>query len=304
MMNYIVVRVAQAVVTVIVVSIVVFMFMQLSGDPAALLVAEEATPEDIAAMRERLGLDRPLHIQYLSFMWDFLFSDNLMSFRYYEPLRPLILRSLRWTLVLAGGATIVSVIVAVPLGTLTALRRGSGFDVSVRLVAILGQSMPSFWVAMLLILIVAVKLPLLPVSGLGVKHAILPMITLSFFQVAVLVRLVRSQMLEVLHQDYVRTARSKGLKESVVILRHALKNAMLPVVTMAGLQLSSLVLGAVVVEPIFAWPGLGHLMVNSVFGHDYPVVVGGTLVAGVLVTGVNLVVDILYGAIDPRISVR
>jgi len=304
MAHYIFVRVAQAVVTIVAVSMVVFLFMHLSGDPAALLVAEEATPEDIALMRERLGLDRPLHIQYVSFIRDFLFSDTLRSFRYYESLRPLILRSLRWTLVLAGGATVISVVLAVPLGTLTALKRGSLFDVIVRLFAILGQSMPSFWVAMLLILVVAVKLPILPVSGLGVKHAILPMLTLSFFQVAVLVRLIRSEMLEVLHQDYVRTARSKGLKETVVILRHALKNAMLPVVTMAGLQLSSLVLGAVVVEPIFAWPGLGHLMVNSVFGHDYPVVVGGTLVAGVLVTGVNLVVDILYGTIDPRISVR
>lgn len=301
MYRFIAQRALQALLTVIVVSIVVFLFVQISGDPAALLVPEEAGVDDIARMRHRLGLDRPLYVQYTLFMKDFLSGDTMKSFRYPQPLRPLLLSALRWTLVLAAGALVVSTALALPLGTIAALKRGSMLDVVIRIVAVFGQSMPSFWVAMLLMLIVAVKLKLLPVSGLGVKHAILPMATLAFFQVAVQLRLFRSEMLEVLHSDYIRTARAKGLHERMVVYRHAFRNAALPVLTMAGLQLSGLVLGAVVVEPIFAWPGLGHLMVVSVFSRDYPVVVGGAIVAAVVVTGVNLVVDILYSTLDPRI---
>lgn len=164
--------------------------------------------------------------------------------------------------------------------------------------------MPSFWVAMLLMLFVSVKFQWLPVSGLGFQNAILPMVTLAFFQVAVFLRLFRSEMLEVIHQDYIRTARAKGLRERIVVWRHAFKNALLPVLTFFGLQFSGLVLGAVVVEPIFAWPGLGFLLVNSVFLRDFPVVVGGTIIAAIIVTGVNLVVDLLYGQLDPRIRVN
>lgn len=304
MSQFITRRALQAVVTVIIVSIVVFLFVQISGDPAALLVPEEASVEDIARMRSRLGLDRPLYVQYLLFMRDFWRGETLRSFRYYQPLLPLILDAFRWTLILAGGAMIISVVLGLPLGTLAALKRGSAVDVVIRVVAIFGQSMPSFWVAMLLMLFIAVKLQLLPVSGLGVRQAILPMATLAFFQVAVLLRLFRSEMLEVIHQDYVRTARAKGLQETAVIYQHTLKNAILPVLTMTGLQLGNLVLGAVVVEPIFAWPGLGHLMVNSVFARDYPVVVGGAIVAAIIVTTINLIVDILYGTLDPRIRVN
>lgn len=303
MYRFIIQRLLQGVATIIVVSIVVFLFVQASGDPAALLVSEEASLEDIALMRARLGLDRPMYVQYLYFMRDFWRGEALKSFRYYQPLLPLILDSLKRTLVLAGGAMFISVVLAIPLGTISALKRSTAIDVAIRVVAVFGQSMPSFWVAMLLMLFFAVKLQIFPVSGLGLKNAVLPMATLAFFQVAVLLRLFRSEMLEVLHQDYVRTARAKGFSEPVVVYRHAFKNAALPVLTMTGLQLSNLVLGAVVVEPIFAWPGLGHLMVNSVFARDYPVVVGGAIVAGVLVTTINLLVDILYGGLDPRIRV-
>lgn len=303
MSRFIARRLLQAIITIIAASIVVFLFVHASGDPAALLVPEEASVRDIARVRSELGLDRPLAVQYLLFMRDFWRGENIKSFRYHEPLLPLILSSLRWTMVLAGGALFISFVLAIPLGTLAALRRDSVIDVVIRVIAVFGQSMPSFWVAMLLMLFIAVKLRLLPVSGLGVKNAILPIATLAFFQVAVLMRLLRSEMLEVLHQDYVRTARAKGLRERTVLSRHVFKNAALPVLTMAGLQLSNLVLGAVVVEPIFAWPGLGHLMVNSVFARDFPVVVGGTIVAAVVVTTANLVVDVLYGALDPRIRV-
>jgi peptide/nickel transport system permease protein len=303
MSQFIIRRLLQAILTVIVVSIVVFLFVQVSGDPAALLVGEAATVDDVQRMRERLGLDRPLHIQYLLFMRDFWRGENIRSFRYYDPLLPLILQAVGRTLVLAGGAMVISVVVAIPLGALAALKRGSVLDVVIRVIAVFGQSMPSFWVAMLLMLLFAVRLQWLPVSGIGVRNAVLPMATLAFFQIAVLLRLFRSEMLEVMNQDYIRTARSKGLREQVVIARHVFKNAALPVLTMTGLQLSALVMGAVVVEPIFAWPGLGHLMVNSVFARDYPVVVGGAIVAAIFVTMFNLLVDILYGALDPRIRV-
>lgn len=294
-------RMLQSFVTVFIVSVVVFLFMQVSGDPAALLISEEASPADVAALRSRLGFDRPVYVQYVLFIEEFVTGQGLKSFVYYQPLMPLLLEGLGRTLILAGGAVLVSLVLALPLGTLAALKRGSALDVGIRIVAVFGQSMPSFWVAMLLILFFAVQIRLFPVSGLGVKNAVLPMATLAFFQVALLLRLFRSEVLEAMHQDYVRTARSKGLREPMIVLRHILKNAIIPVLTMTGLQLSNLVLGAVVVEPIFAWPGLGYMMVNSVMMRDYPVVVGGAIIAGVFVTATNLLIDILYSAFDPRI---
>jgi ABC-type dipeptide/oligopeptide/nickel transport system permease component len=294
---------AQAMGTIIAVTLVVFLFMQIAGNPAALLVPEYASVEDIARMRERLGLDRPWHVQYVHFMLHLWQGDAIRSFRYDRPVLGLVLRHLRWTLVLAGTALVLAVVLALPLGTVAALKRGTGIDVAIRLVAVSGQSLPSFWVAMLLMLFFAVKLQLFPVSGLGWKHAVLPVATLSFLQLAVLLRLFRSEMLEVMSQDYIRTARSKGVREAVVVVRHAFKNAAIPVLTMAGLQLSSLVLGAVVVEPIFAWPGLGWLLVNSVMAFDYPVVLGSVILAVILVTLVNLVVDVMYGWLDPRIRI-
>jgi len=234
-------------------------------------------------------------------MRDFWRGQALKSFRYDLPVLPLVLGALRWTLVLVGVAMLIAIVVAIPLGTVAALTRGSLLDVAIRVLAVFGQSMPSFWVAMMLMLFIAVKLKLLPVSGLGWRHAILPIATLTFFQIAVLLRLFRSEMLEVIHQDYIRTARAKGLGETSVVYRHACKNTAIPVVTMVVLQFSTLVTGAVVTEPIFAWPGVGFLLVNSVFLRDYPVVVGAAMVAAIIVTTVNLGVDILYSLLDPRI---
>ena len=304
MQRFLLHRSVQAVATVIIVSVVVFLFVQASGDPASLMVPlDYATPESIELMREKLGLNRPLHVQYFSFMKGFWDGETVKSFRYDRPVLPIVIDGLKWTIVLAGSSIAIGVILSIPLGTIAALHRGSLVDVVVRLVAVFGQSMPSFWVAMLLMLFIAVHLKLLPVSGLGVKNAILPIVTLSFFQTALLLRLFRSEMLEVIHADYIRTARAKGLSQFVVVYSHAFKNAAIPVVTMAGLQLSSLIQGAVVVEPIFAWPGLGFVMVNSVFLKDFPVVVGGALIAAAMVAVVNLAVDILYGFLDPRIRV-
>jgi peptide/nickel transport system permease protein len=304
MQRFVIQRLILGIIIVVVVSLIVFTFVHVSGDPAALLVPEQATPEDVANYRKALGLDRPIYEQYLQFMGNFWLSDTVKSFRFQQPLLPLVLQHLRFTLMLAGLTIVASALVAVPLGIVAALRRGSVMDVGIRVVAVMGQSMPSFWVAMLLMLILAVHLRLFPVSGLGVKNVVLPTITLAFFQMAVLLRLVRSEMLEVMSQDYIRTARAKGVPERWVTIRHALKNAAIPVITVMGLQFGALVQGAIVVEPIFAWPGLGWLLVESIAARDFPVVVAGAIVAAIFVTAVNLVVDILYGWLDPRIRVN
>jgi peptide/nickel transport system permease protein len=304
MHRFIIERLIQSAVIVAVVSVIVFLFVHASGDPAALLVPEQATAADAANYRKALGLDRPIYEQYVQFMSHFWFSDTVKSFRFQQPLLPLVLQHLKFTLILAALTIVASSLLAVPLGIFSALRRGSVMDVGIRLVAVMGQSMPSFWVAMLLMLILAVHLRLFPVSGVGVKNIVLPAMTLAFFQMAVLLRLVRSEMLEVMGQEYVRTARAKGVPEFWVTIRHGLKNAAIPVITVMGLQFGALVQGAIVVEPIFAWPGLGWLLVESIAARDFPVVVAGAIIAAVFVTLVNLIVDLLYGWLDPRIRVN
>ena len=304
MHRFIIERLIQSAVIVVVVSVIVFLFVHASGDPAALLVPEQATAADAANYRQALGLDRPIYEQYVQFMSHFWFSDTVKSFRFQQPLLPLVLQHLKFTLILAGLTIVASSLLAIPLGIFSALRRGSVMDVGIRLVAVMGQSMPSFWVAMLLMLILAVHLRLFPVSGVGVKNIVLPAMTLAFFQMAVLLRLVRSEMLEVMGQEYVRTARAKGVSELWVTIRHGLKNAAIPVITVMGLQFGALVQGAIVVEPIFAWPGLGWLLVESIAARDFPVVVAGAIIAAVFVTLVNLIVDLLYGWLDPRIRVN
>ena len=304
MHRFIIERLIQSVVIVVVVSVIVFLFVHASGDPAALLVPEQATAADAANYRKALGLDRPIYEQYVQFMSHFWFSDTVKSFRFQQPLLPLVLQHLKFTLILAALTIVASSLLAVPLGIFSALRRGSVMDVGIRLVAVMGQSMPSFWVAMLLMLILAVHLRLFPVSGVGVKNIVLPAMTLAFFQLAVLLRLVRSELLEVMGQEYVRTARAKGVPELWVTIRHGLKNAAIPVITVMGLQFGALVQGAIVVEPIFAWPGLGRLLVESIAARDFPVVVAGVIIAAVFVTLVNLIVDLLYGWLDPRIRVN
>jgi peptide/nickel transport system permease protein len=294
-------RLLQSALTVVAVSALVFAFMTVAGDPAILLLPPEAGTAELERFRHELGLDRPAVVRYVAFMTRFWYSDAVRSFRYSDPLLPLILGHLRWTLVLAAAAMTAALAVALPLGAWAARRRGRAVDVAIRLVAVVGESVPSFVTAILLMSLLAVRYPILPVAGLGLSNAVLPVATLTLFQLAVLLRLLRSELLDVLGQDYVRTARSKGVGEPMVLARHALRNALIPVVAMAGLLLNGLVVGAVVVEPIFAWPGLGWLLVQSVFARDYPVVVGGATIAAVVVALVNLFVDVLQVWIDPRI---
>jgi peptide/nickel transport system permease protein len=303
-MHFIARRLLQGVLTILVVSAVVFAFMELAGDPAILLLPPEANAQDVGQLRHTLGLDRPLYIRYSSFMMNFWTSDRVRSFRYQDQILPLIGSHLARSLILAFASIVISICIAIPLGTVAAVRRGSMLDAALRVLTVLASSVPSFCSSILLIYLFAVKVRLFPVYGIGLPNAVLPVTALSLFQVAILLRLFRSELADVLGQDYLRTARAKGVSQAVILSRHAFKNAAIPVVAMTGLLLNSLVLGAVVVEPIFAWPGVGWLLFQSVIGRDYPVVVGTTMVAAIVIILVNLTVDMVHLWLDPRIRAR
>ncbi len=280
----------------------VFAALRLSGDPAATMLPGDASVDELTALRHTLGLDRPLYAQYVNFLSGALRGDFGDSFRHQQPAFRLVLERLPATLELAFAALVLAVAVALPLGILAALYRGRLVDVLAMAFAVVGQATPYFWMGIMLILIVSLELGWLPTSGRGgLQRLILPAITLGTHFAASLARLTRTSMLEVLGQNYVTTARAKGLRESGVILRHALKNAAVPVVTLIGLQFGTLLGGAVVTETIFAWPGVGRLAVQSIFVRDYPVVQAGVLVLALAFVAINLLVDLFYGYLDPRI---
>ena len=280
----------------------VFAALRLSGDPAATMLPGDASVEELVALRETLGLDKPLPVQYASFLVGAVTGDFGISFRHQQPALGLVMDRLPATLELAFAALVLAVVVAVPLGIIAALNRGRLADVLAMAFAVVGQATPYFWMGIMLILIVSVELGWLPTSGRGsFAHLILPAITLGTHFAASLARLTRTAMLEVLGQNYVTTARAKGLPERTVILAHALKNASVPVVTLIGLQFGTLLGGAVVTETIFAWPGVGRLAVQSIFVRDYPVVQAGVFVLALSFVAINLLVDLLYGFLDPRI---
>ena len=298
------------------VSIILFAIMRVApGGPEAVLVGGEFSAEAAAQIRQRLGLDRPLALQYATWAAAAVRGDLGRSFKTGDPVATLIADRLGPTLQLTGGALLFAVVVAIPLGVLAAVRRGTAWDTLGSAVSLFGVSFPSFWLGVMLILLFSEALPLLPPSGLAeygrehdllsrVRHAILPTLTLGLIQMAAVMRFTRSSLLEALRQDYVRTARAKGLADGRVVWRHALRNALIPVVTVIGLSLPTLVGGAVLTETVFAWPGLGRLAVGAVFERDYPVIMGVNLIVAVGVIAANLVTDIAYCLIDPRISYR
>ena len=298
------------------VSIILFAIMRVApGGPEAVLIGGEFSPEAAARIRQRLGLDRPLVLQYTTWATAAARGDLGRSFKTGDPVAALIAERVGPTLQLTGGALLFAVIVAIPLGVLAAVRRGTAWDTLGSAVSLFGVSFPSFWLGVMLILLFSEALPLLPPSGLAeygrehdllsrVRHAILPTLTLGLIQMAAVMRFTRSSLLEALRQDYVRTARAKGLADGRVVWRHALRNALIPVVTVIGLSLPTLVGGAVLTETVFAWPGLGRLAVGAVFERDYPVIMGVNLIVAVGVIAANLVTDIAYCLIDPRISYR
>jgi ABC-type dipeptide/oligopeptide/nickel transport system permease component len=275
------------------------------GDPAEVLLGEQATPERVVEVRRALGLDRPLAEQYWRFVSRAVRGDFGESVRAMRPVLPYVLERLPATLELSLGALVLSAGLGVPLGVLAAARRHSVWDALSMQLALLAQSTPNFWAGLMLIALFSVKLQLLPVSGRGsLRHLVLPSITLAIFFSGLVVRLTRSGMLEVLAQDYVRTAWAKGMPERLVIFRHALKNALIPIVTVLGLQVGTLLGGAVVTETVFAWPGMGQLAVQAIYQRDYPVVQAIVLLLGTAFVFINWAVDVSYCLLDPRIQYR
>ena len=308
---YLIRRLATMVPVLVVVSVVVFSIIHLTpGDPVAIMLREDADPAAAAALRKVLGLDRPLPIQYLTWVGRAARGELGRSIRTNQPVAEAILERLPVTLSLAGASTLLALAVALPAGILSAVRRNSVADVTGTLAALSGISMPNFWLATLLILLFSVKLGWLPPLGYvspakdfwaGLRSLILPSITLGTAMTAVVMRMTRSSLLEVLQLDFVRTARAKGLGGTVVLLRHALRNALIPVVTVVGLQAGALLGGAIITETIFALPGVGRLLVDAIFQRDFPIVQGVVLLLAVNFLLVNLLVDIAYGYLDPRI---
>ena len=295
-------RLAQALVVVLGVSFVVFFILHLTGDPALLLLPPDATAEEIRNFRDTMGFNDPFIVQYWRFLRGAAQGNFGESLRHGEPAMSLVVERLPATLELAGAAMAIALCVALPAGIVSAVRRNTPVDYVSTVVALLGQSMPTFWLGIMLILIFSVRLHLLPSSGRGdLRHLILPAVTLGLFTTARMMRLTRSGMLEVLGQDYIRTARAKGVNESPVIWKHALRNAAVPIVTIAGIELGALLGGSVVTETIFAWPGVGRLSVQAIYNRDYPVVQAAVFVLSTTFVVVNLLVDVAYTYLDPRI---
>lgn len=281
----------------------VFGLLYLTGDPVSVLLAgTPASRTDVAQLRRDLGFDRPVAVQYGRFLVGAVQGDLGRSMRSGQPAMRVVLQRVAFTAELASVAIVFALVLSVPLGVVSAMFRGSLLDRALMLLTMVGQSMPIFWVGLLMILVFAVGLQWLPAGGAaGIRYVILPAATLSLYPLARITRLVRSSLIDVLHQDYVLAARARGVSEVVVVGRHALKNAALPVVTVAALQFGQMLGGAVITETIFGWPGIGHYTVIAIQQRDFPVVQAAVLVSSGVFIALNLAVDLLYGYLDPRI---
>jgi peptide/nickel transport system permease protein len=300
--RYLVSRIVQAIVTLWLLTLVAFVMARLSGNPLDVLLDARATEEDRAAMAQVLGLDRSLPVQYAIYLRDVAHGDFGTSFKTRRSALSTVMERLPWTLELGTASFLVSVLVAVPIGVVTAVKRDTAIDVAGKVLALLGQSLPTFWLGLMLILLFAVTLGWLPAGGTGnLTHLVLPSITLGWFTVAGIMRLVRSAMLDTLGEEFVVTARAKGLAEPRVVWKHALRNAAIPPLTYAGVVFVALLAGAVVTETVFAWPGVGQLVIEAITFRDFPVIQIIFLLFGAMYIGMNLVVDLLYGWADPRI---
>jgi ABC-type dipeptide/oligopeptide/nickel transport system permease component len=300
--QFVVQRLWHSAVVLLAVALLVFVLMRLTGDPIAVMLPAEATAEDAELMRRELGLDRPLYEQFVIFVANSLTGNFGQSYRHHQPALGLVLERLPATLWLTFAAMAISLAIAVPAGIVAALGRGSIFDSVSRVIALVGQAMPTFWLGLMLILLFSVRLKWLPPAGNGgPEYVILPAITLGAYSAALTMRLLRSSLLEVLGRDYIRTGRAKGLSERTIIVRHALKNAAIPVVTVIGLQVGRLLAGSVVTETVFGYGGMGLLAVQAILGRDLTIVQAFVIVSAVIILTINFLVDLLYAAIDPRI---
>jgi peptide/nickel transport system permease protein len=305
MKQFITRRLGYSLLSLLVLSLTIFFFVRVTGDPAALLVEPGASEDDIAAIHQKFGLDKPLWVQYGLFMASLFRGDFGRSFYYQTPVFELYLDRLPNSLLLALVAMAFSLLVGIPSGILAAVRVGRFWDSAGKLFALLGLSLPSFFVGLVLILVFSVFLGWLPSSGSGTPlHVIMPAFALGWYFAAAHMRLTRSSMLEVLGSEYVKLARLKGLPQSWVIGKHAFKNALIPVMTLAGINLVLMINVAVVVETVFAWPGVGRLLYEGINFRDFPVVQGVVIMGGTMIVVVNLLVDVVYGVIDPRIRLE
>lgn len=302
MWQFLIKRMAYNVFVLLGVSFLSFALIFMTGDPAAALLPLDTPPEQVESFRRQMGLDRNIFVQFADYVANVVKGDFGMSLRHRENAMGLVLERVPATLKLGLAGLALTVAVALPLGILAAANQGTWVDGTARLVALLGQTMPGFWLAIMLILVFGVRLQWLPVSGAdGWRSLILPAVVVASTPVGNLTRLLRSSLIEVLAQDYVRTARSKGLVERVVVLRHGLRNALIPVVTMLSIQVGYIIGGAVVAETVFAYPGMGLLAVQAITNRDIPVIQAFVLLQAVIIVIVNMVLDVLYTVIDPRI---
>ncbi len=289
------------------VTFIVFMIMHFSpGDPAAIKLGSDATPENVEKLREEMGLNDPFLVQYGRYMWKLIHGDLGESFVSGKPVAEEIFARFPYTVVLAIASVLLALVLAIPIGIVSATKQYSLLDNISTVAALLGISMPSFWLGLLLILLFAVKLGWLPPGGVdnGILSLIMPAITLALASMATITRTTRSSMLEVIRQDYIRTARAKGVPHKTVIMKHALRNALIPTVTVSGIEMGALLGGALLTETIFSWPGIGRLTVDSIQSKNTPVVLGCLVVFAICFSIVNLIVDLLYAFIDPRIKAQ
>ena len=303
MFRYVIKRLLSTLPVLVGISLIVFLLLRaLPGDPAQVIAGEMATQETIESIRAQLGLNKPLYVQYGIFLSNLTRLNLGQSARTGQSVASEIGSRLPNTLLLAIVSTAIACLLGIPAGILSTVRHYSLLDYTVMVLALFGLSMPVFWLGLMMIIIFSVKLHLLPAGGIGtLSHLVLPSLALAFFSTAFIARMTRSSMMEVMGQEFIVTARSKGLLERVVIFKHALRNAFIPIITVVGLQFGSLLGGAVLTETVFAWPGIGRLIVDSILARDYPMVQGVILVFALLYILVNLLVDILYAYIDPRI---
>ena len=303
MIKFLLKRILEFIPVLIIISFIVFSLVFVAGNPVALMLPEDASQEDIERLTIALGLDQPFIVQYGKYMLGLVQGDFGKSFRYNTDALPLVLERLPATLELAAASMIIAIIIAIPLGIWSATKKNTSLDLLATGGAVIGKAMPNFWLGIMLILLFSVTLGWFPVSGRGtIAHLILPAITLGTGIAAEMTRLIRSSMVEILSQDYVRTAKSKGLRDFFVVYKHAFRNSLIPVVTITALQTSTLVGGALITETVFSWPGLGQLLIQAVNTRDMAIVQASVFIIAILVIFMNLLADVIYRILDPRIK--
>ncbi len=304
MFRFVLRRVMESVITILVIVSVVFLVLNLSGDPIRMMASPTASEAEVAELRAAFGFDKPLVLRYGDFLSQvsrLRFGDSINT---RQPALKMVLQRLPATLLLAFTALALATVFGIPLGMLAAVKRGKAADTAAVLVSMVGQSMPVFWIALLLIFVFGVMIPILPPSGYGtLAHLVLPSISIAIFLLAGIVRVTRASMLEVLQQPFVTVVRSKGLNERLVLFKHVLRNASIPVLTQLTLQMRFVIGGSVVVESVFGWPGVGQLLAQAAYGRDYPVVIAATFFIALFILAFSMVLDLAYGIVDPRVRI-